>query len=300
MKSFSIKNILLASVLVLVLISPAFANVKVAATIYPIHDIVRQIGGDRVESFYLVPIGASPHTFAPTPQLLARMESSQIVFAVGLGVDDWVSRAMESKTGGPVIVSLSEGLTDQLQHELEHGHHEEHHGHDGINPHIWLDPEMIPRIAERIRDSLIDADPDGASAYRANTQKLIDAFKDFEARTLPQFEQYKGRAIVVVHSAYDYLCHWLGIEQLVITVSPGAEPSAGSLAELITNARKHNAGAVYREPQLSSRVAQTLAQELGVPLLVLDPLGDPAVQGRDTLLGLYNFNVQQILKGFER
>ncbi|MDP8254187.1 MAG: metal ABC transporter substrate-binding protein [Candidatus Alcyoniella australis] len=279
-------------------VAAAAAELRVAATIFPLYDLLRQIGGERVEPFSIVPPGASPHTFAPTPQLLARIESADAVFAVGLGLDVWIERALEGgRNGGPMLLGdrlRQQGLLDT------HGDVHGHEGHGEVNPHIWLDPELLPALVRMIADELMRIDPQGAVQYQANAATLSASLEDLAHRAAERCAPFRGRAIVVVHGAYSYLCEFLGVEMLVITLSPGAEPSARAMARLVNRARQSGVGAVFREPQLSPRAAQALAAELGVPLMVLDPLGEPNTPGRDTLQGLLNFNVEQILTSMER
>jgi len=143
--------------------SPEEETVVVAVSINPLASLTHHVGGERVEILRLVPPGASPHTYEPTPSQIARMGDADVLFLIGLGLEFW-AEDLVSAADNPelVVVQTSRGIEP-----IEKNHH------------IWLDPANAILQAELIRDTLKKVDPDGAEEYEQNASRFID-----ELRTL--------------------------------------------------------------------------------------------------------------------
>jgi len=134
-------------------------------------DLVRHVGGDRVEAFSIVPPGADPHTYQPTPRDVQSLQGARLAIWNGLGIDD-TAADLVAEQGLPdlTVVVLSEGITpvadDQEDTEededAEHGGEQHEHADAAGNPHLWLDPVYAVRYVERIRDALVEVDPANA------------------------------------------------------------------------------------------------------------------------------------------
>ncbi|CAN5340266.1 metal ABC transporter substrate-binding protein [soil metagenome] len=244
-------------------------RVQVAVTISVLQDLVEQVGGDRVEAFSIVPVGASPETFQPSPRDAGRLSEAPVVFENGLGLDAWVEDLVESAGNEEqTVVELSEGLET-----LEDDEHEEEqeaegeHGHAEGNPHLWLDVANTERYVEKVRDTLVEVDPDGAGEYEANAEEYLaeleelDGYIEEKAEDIPE----ERRKLVTFHDAFPYFAEAYGFELVgVVLENPEAEPGSREVAEVVRTIEEEEVPVVFTEPQFNTGLADTIAQEAGV------------------------------------
>ncbi len=279
----------------------AAKKIPVVASIVPLGDFCQKIGGKYVDVSVLVPPGASPHTFEPSPTAVAKAMEAKVFVFVGAGLDPWAERLLKAqKMPGQVIVEAVAGIpllkdVDEHGHEKtaagEHKHEEaggkepeeaEHHHHEAGNPHVWLDPVLAENICRRIAQALIEVDPAHKKAYEDNLAHYVGQLEDLDRHIKKTVATFRQRDYVTFHPAYAYFSQRYGLRQVgVIEASPGREPSPGHLQRIIAAIKKSGVKAVFAEPQLSSRVAEVIAQEAGVEVLILDPLGGRPPYGSD-------------------
>ena len=268
--------------------TPAASSSKmlVAASIPPIADMVRQVGGERVEVLTMVPPGASPHTYEPTPEQMRRLAAARILFLNGVGLEFWADKAVQA-VGNPdlQVVVLSEGMP--LLQSSEHA---------AGNPHLWLSPRRAMKYVERIRDALIAADPAGEATYRAHAEAYQQQLQRLDADIRAAVATFHSREMVTFHAAWAYFIHDYGLHQAaVLETTPGREPSAAEVAQIVETIKRVGAPAVFAEPQFPPRAARVIAEEAGVPVLTLDPLG--GTPPRETYIKLMRWNLEQLQKG---
>ena len=257
----------------------------VAASIPPIADFVREVGGDRVDVLLMVPPGASPHTYEPTPSQMRQLAQARLLFINGVGLEFWAEKAADAAGPSLQVVVLSKGM--EILGKTAHG---------GGNPHIWLSPVRAQEYVKRIRDALIAADPDGADEYRANADAYLKQLQALDAEIRAAVKTFKSREMVTFHASWAYFIHDYGLHQAaVLETTPGKEPSAAEIARIVEIIRKTHAPAVFAEPQFSPRAAQVIADEAGVPVLTLDPLG--GLPPRETYIKLMRWNLAQLKRG---
>jgi zinc transport system substrate-binding protein len=264
--------------------SPATTKISVAASILPLGDFCQKIGGNEVEVHVLVPPGASPHVFEPSPTAVAQAMAARVFVYVGAGLDPWAERLLAAqKTPGQAVVEAVAGIplikdVDEHEHEEagakepEEGEH--HHHHEAGNPHVWLDPVLAQDICRRIAQALIQVDPAHKNLYEVNLALYLGKLQKLNQDIKAIVATFRHRDYVTFHPAYAYFSRRYGLQQVgVIEAAPGREPSPGHLQRIIAAIKKTGVKAVFAEPQLSSRVAEVIAQEAGVKVLILDPLG---------------------------
>ncbi len=243
--------------------------VLVVASITPLGDFVRHVGGDRVQVEVLVPPGASPHTFEPTPEQVKLLARADLLVLNGVGLEFWADKMIQSASNPRLrVVTTAEGL-DILQTADEHGE-------VGGNPHVWLDPINAALQVARIRDALVEVDPAGKDVYLRNGARYIEDLKALDRDIMLRVAQFREKRFVAFHWAWVYFARRYGLEQAaVIERVPGSEPSPGDIAQVVEAIRGIGARAIFAEPQLSPRVAQAIATETGAQVLFLNPLGEP-------------------------
>jgi zinc transport system substrate-binding protein len=275
---------------------PADGVPLVVTTIFPIADLVSTVAGDAVEATVLLPAGSSPATFELTPRHLEESERAALVFAVGGGLDGWVS-GLVARSGTARVVTLAQGIP-LVESGHDHGH--AHGGEEETgNPHIWLDPILVrDRLLPKIVSALSEELPAHAQDFRARAEALHDSLSALDQEIRTALVDLEGRGFIATHSAWVYYASRYGLREVgSIHDHPGAEPSARELGAMVEQAREAGVAAIFSEPQIGEAAARALATELDVPVLMLDPLGGPGVEERDGYLALLRFNTRVFVEG---
>lgn len=241
----------------------------VTAALYPLQWASERVGGDHVVVSGLTKPGAEPHDLELTPKAVAELAASDVVVYLE-GFQPAVDEAVETQAQDAAFdVSPSADLTLTAT-EAGGDHAGETSGKD---PHFWLDPVRLAKVATAIGERLAAADPENAADYRAGAAALgkdLGALHDEFAAGL---EQCRSDELVTGHAAFGYLAARYGLGQEGITgVSPDAEPDAPTLRELTEHVRDAGVTTVYAETLVSPALAETIARETGARVAVLDPL----------------------------
>ena len=227
---------------------------------------------------------------------MALLSGAAAYVFVGGGMDRWGERLVQPGEGTAASAAVVLRLIDGM--ELLEGH--AHEGDPGTgNPHVWLDPILVrDQVLPKIERVLVDAAPAHADAIGARRGALADSLTALDAEIRSALEGVPTRAFVSTHSAWTYYANRYGLVEVgAVYESPGREPSARHLAELVDSSRAQGVRAVFIEPQLGEAGARTIASELGVEVHLLDPQGGPGVEGRDSYLSLMRFNTAEMVAG---
>ncbi len=239
----------------------------VVASIGPLGDFARHVGGDRVQVHVLVPPGASPHTYEPTPAQLKLLNRADVLILNGVGLEFWAPKVLDTLDNPHLkVVVASEGL--QVLQTSE--------GERGGNPHLWLDVINATHYVARIRDAFIAVDPAGKEVYLEKSADYIETLKDLDKEILFTVDRFANKKFIAFHPAWVYFARRYGLEQAaVVEHTPGKEPSPAEIAHIVETARRIGAKAIFAEPQFSPKAAQVIAEESGIHVLFLNPLGEP-------------------------
>jgi zinc transport system substrate-binding protein len=249
---------------------PSAGTPRVFVSILPQADFVERLAGGRVRVEVLVRPGQTPETYSPTPRQMARLAEARVFFTAGVPFEEALIPRIRASMKNLTVVDTLEGLRlREMEGEHEHAAGDHHHGDK--DPHVWLDPLLVRRQAETIRDALIALDPAGAGEYRANCAKLQEDLETLHAELTAALAPLRGREILVFHPAYGYFCAAYGLKQTAVEVE-GKAPGARQLAAIIERARAGGVKAIFVQPQFSQKTAATVASGIGASLVTMDPL----------------------------
>ena len=227
---------------------------SVVAAFYPVAWAAAQVGGDRVAVTNLTPAGAEPHDLELTPDQMDTLLDADVAFVMGKGFQPAVESAADQRDGATVR------LLDTLPRR-------------GGDPHVWLDPVLMRRIVDQVRNALIKVDPAGKAVYARNATALDARLTELDRRYRGGLTGCTRHDIVTAHEAFGYLAQRYGLHQFgVAGLAPDAEPDAARLADLADLVKRDGVTTVFTESLLSPRIAATLARETGVRTAVLNPL----------------------------
>jgi ABC-type Zn uptake system ZnuABC Zn-binding protein ZnuA len=299
--SFHVGSVILIVYLSLVLLmgsatpQTTVPRLKVATTIFPLYDLVRNVAGPAVEVVLLLPPGASPHTFEAKPGTIRTLTGSTILFAIGHGLDDWAI-GLAQGAGVPRLLVVDAHITLRTGGHAAHEHGtstSRQHTAATIDPHYWLAIPNAVHMVETITRALVDLDPATAPDYRQRATAYQEQLRlvDTEFRAL--FAALPRRYIATFHQAFDYFADAYGLQVVAaFEPSPGQEPPPRHVEAFLRQVRTHKLRVLFVEPQLPQGALASLARDLKVRLEELDPNGGSP--GRDSYLALMRFNASQI------
>lgn len=278
--------------------SAAQTDVSVVATIHPLGEIVKEVGGSLVSVHTILPPGASPHTFEPRPAHVRAIADAQLFVAVGEGLDDWALTLARS-AGRLHVLLVAERVKDAglglPYDENDRGHD---HAHGEIDPHVWLDPILVKDvIAPAVAGELMTLLPQHADEIRQNLSRFAKELERLDAWTRDRLAPWPGASFISYHSAWGYFARRYGLEQLASVADfPGQEPSARWIAQVVRTARQLGVKVIFAEPQLSPKAAETIAREIGGQVLLLDPIGGEGLVGRESYVDLMRYNTEMLVQ----
>lgn len=272
----------------------AFAKPIVTASILPTKYFIEQIAGDTLEVNVMVGRGADPHSYEPKPKQMSELERSALYFAVGIDFENaWLDRF--SKTFKNLkIVKTQEGI-EKIAMSGEHEHHEHHehdahdkgeagehkhhdheehghhHEHGELDPHVWLDPQLVKIQARNIANALVENFPQNAEIYKQNLAKFEARLDELDAFIADKLKELKSREFIVYHPSWGYFAKRYNLEQIAIEIE-GKEPKPADLAELIEEAKEHEVKAIFVAPQFSKKAAGLIAKQAGANVVEIDQL----------------------------
>lgn len=276
---------------------------EVAATIFPIYDITRNVAGDAVGVALLLPPGSSPHTFDPTPAQVASLRDVQLYFAVGHGLDDWADGMFdllvkkEIVDDGLAIISTEDRHREG--HDLGDEDHEDHedeedgHGHGTLDPHYWLSIKNAKQIARTIERRLVEEFPEHETTFERNLEKYLERLDIAEADVRDTFSDVQNRDMITLHDSWYYFAVAYGFD-IAGTFEPsaGREPTPRYLADLAATVDRIGAETLYSEPQVATQGIEPFARDNGLEIVVLDPIG--GTEGNDSFIDLMRSNARII------
>jgi ABC-type Zn uptake system ZnuABC Zn-binding protein ZnuA len=293
-------------------------KLSVVATTTILGDIVQQVGGDMIDLVVLLPPGADPHTFQPTPRDLAVVADAHTVIVIGMGLEAFLSDMLEQAGGAATTIYASEGVVprDLPAHEVKHDSlgEDDHqaeavvsgaHEHLDVDPHVWTSPASVMIFVDNIERAFSALDPANAAGYQANAKAYkteLAALDDWIASQIDTIPP-ENRKLVTDHAMFGYYADRYGLEQvgaIVPSFSTNAAPSAQELAQLESAVHDQHIEAVFVGNTVNPTLAEQLAADTGVRLLTLytGSLGS-AGSGVESYLDYMRYNTETIVKGLE-
>lgn len=249
-------------------------------SIAPLKGLVERIVGDDFAVEVLVPAGASPETFEPTPRQLVALRQSQWLFAVGL--IDFEQSLLEKIGNQAHIVPLHEGI-ELIAGSCSH-HHEGHHHAHGIDPHIWTSPRALTAMAEQMHRTIQAAYPDSVQ-YNTQYARLQEDITALDRRTEAALAAAEVEEFLIYHPALTYYARDYGLRQTAIE-EEGKEPSARRLGELIRRARTAGLRTILYQRQFPRSTVETIAADMGAEAVEFDPLAEDIISEIDRITTL--------------
>jgi len=276
----------------------------VVATTTIVADVVQQIGGESIELATLLPIGADPHSFSPSPADMMAIADADLVFANGAGLEEFLEPLIAGADAEEKVIQVSDGIA-LIANEAENtegASDEDGHPHEAGDPHTWTDPNNVIIWSNAIQSALSKADPQNASVYQQNAdayaQKMseLDAWIQQEVARIPE----SNRQLVTDHQQFSYFSSRYGFTEIgfiIPSFSTMSETSANDLAGLIDIIKEQNITAIFIGNTINPNLADQITHETGVEIynLYTGSLSEPGGEA-DTYIKYIQYNVSTIVE----
>ena len=271
------------------------SRLKVLTSTTFLADITRNIAGDRVSVDSLLPTGADPHAYQAAPSDVAKIAESDLLILNGLEYEHFIEPLLENAGGERLILEATAGLSPREDAGSEHG----------VDPHMWLDPNLVITYVENIRAGLTAVDAEGAQIYKANADAYIAQLKELDTWIVEQVNiiPAERRLLVTNHEAVGYFAERYGFEvvgAVIPSLSTDAGTSAKELAALIEQIKATGAPAIFLGEVENSDLADQIAAETNAKVvddLHLESLTDGAPAA--TYIDMMKHNVTRIVYGLK-
>jgi zinc/manganese transport system substrate-binding protein len=270
--------------------NPRAQKLKVLATFSILADIVKNVGGDRVDVATLVGPNGDAHVYEPAPADARKVADAKVVFVNGLGFEGWMSRLVKASGTKATVVVASAGVTPRKLQE---------NGRSEIDPHAWQSVDNVKIYVANVRDALIAADPAGKADYQANAAAYLGKLDqlDRDVKSALAAIAPDRRKLISTHDAFGYFAEAYGVELIAPQgVSTDAEPSARDIARIVTQIKTQMIPAVFLENIADPRLMRQIAQESGAHIggtLYSDALTEPKGDA-PTYIAMIRHNIKQI------
>jgi zinc/manganese transport system substrate-binding protein len=269
--------LVLAAVAALRAATPALAQDRapVVATFSILGDLVKNVGGDRVDVATLVGPDGDVHVYSPTPGDAKMLSAAKAVFVNGLELEGWMTRLISASGSGAPVVVASAGVVPRDMPDRREA------GRAALDPHAWQSVANAKIYVANIRDGLERADPAGKAIYAANAAAYLaklDAL-DGEVRAAIAKIPATRRKVITTHYAFGYFGDAYGLAFIAPEgLSTDAEPSAKDVATIIAQIRREKIPAVFMENITDPRLMREIAGDTGAAIggtLYSDALSAP-------------------------
>lgn len=291
-------------------------KLNVYTTIYPLQYLTERVGGDHINVENIIPAGADTHSFEPSSKAMVKIAQGDAFIYSGTGIDGFSEAVKKSLEKEDVqIVNAAEGVnliqsTEVDSHEDHADKTDEHEGEEGehdenldVDPHVWLDPNRAIKLAENIKNSLVQLKPDAKEDFENNFSALKQDLKNLDQEFKDMVNKAPKKTFIVSHSAYGYWEDVYGLKQIGISgLSPTDEPSQKQLKEIIETAQKNQVSYILFEPNVSNKVAEVVKKEVGADTLTLhnlESLTEDDVKNGENYLSIMRKNIASLQKALQ-
>lgn len=289
-------------------------RLKVIATIFPLYDFARNIGGDKVAATMLLPPASDAHHYELKPYDIVRVSKADIFLFTNFEMEQWAYKVINAAAEKTNMLAVETGqgsslLSLSVSHEHDAEHQTATQGNDmehaaRFDPHIWLDFVNAQKMIDNITTAFINKDPKNSETYKKNAQDYKLKLVDLDNKYRTQLSNCKTRTILHAgHWAFAYLAQKYDLKYMsAYNMSADAEPSPQQMLALIEQVKGQKLAYIYYEDLAAPKLAKTIASETGVGLLKLSnghDIGQKDIKAGESFISLMERNLVNLKKGMQ-
>lgn len=240
-------------------------------SILPLRSIVQEIVGGDFQIDVLVPPGASPETFEPTPRQFIALNKAQMVFNVGL--IDFEKVLLSKIEDNGKVINLSNGI-ELIEGSCSHEDESSVHSH-GVDPHVWTSPKALQHMAQNAYEAIHNSYPDSLK-YETNYKQFQQKLKQLDEETSEKIASSGIHYFIIYHPALTYYARDYGLQQIAIEAD-GKEPSAKQLTQIIRQARQDGVKEILYQSQFPVSTVEVIANDIKARPVEIDPLREDVI-----------------------
>ncbi|KGX90707.1 manganese ABC transporter substrate-binding protein [Pontibacillus halophilus JSM 076056 = DSM 19796] len=278
-------------------------KVQVVTTYSIIYDIVKNVGGDKVEIHSLAPIGSNPHEYDPLPEDVQKTTDADAVFYNGLNLEagnSWFNKLMETagKSGDDAPVFLMSEGVEAMYLTTEGKEGEE-------DPHAWLDIRNGIKYAENARDGLIEADPENKEVYEKNAEEYIAKLQELHDKAVAEYNEIpeEERVLVTSEGAFKYFSEAYGFQaEYIWEINQENQGTPEQITRIVDIINEKDITGLFLETSIDGRSMEAVSAETDVPIMgevFTDSLAEPGEDG-DTYIDMMEWNIKTIKEGLSQ
>ena len=275
--SRNLKIVSLIILFVVVIVLLLFFSVKgkenddnkaiIAVSIVPEVEFVKAVSGDDFQVVTMIPSGASPENYEPTPMEREKFERASIYFSIGVPTEE--NNILPSISENTKLIKLDEEVRKKYEDlTFENG---------SRDPHIWLSPQRVMVMVQKIVDELSELKPENKEKYQENANKYIEELENLILEVDSMLSQKENKKFIVYHPAFAYLADEFGMEMYALE-EEGKEATVESLKEKIDLAKKEGIKYIFYQAEIDSSQAKAFAEEIGGQTMMLEPLAENYIE----------------------
>jgi zinc transport system substrate-binding protein len=241
-------------------------KLNVVTTFYPMYYFSKQVAGNSANVSLLIPNGVEPHDWEPTAKDMANIQDADVFVYNSRYFETWTGKVLKSIDTSKLTVTEAASQINLLNGTNGKGN-------SNKDPHVWLSPVLAKQEVDAIAKAFEQKDPKNKEKYKKNADEFKVKLDDIDQLYRDTLSKAPAKEFVTQHASFAYLAKEYGLTQISIAgLSPDVEPTLGKLAELAKLTKEKHIKVIYFEGMTSSKVAETLANEIGAKTEVLNPL----------------------------
>ena len=246
---------------------------SITVSVLPQKYFAEKILGDKFDINVMIPPGASPVTYEPSPRQMKELSASTTYIRIGHIEFEkvWMSKL---KNLNPEMDIIDLSVNSELI-ESEHNHETDHniagHHHHGVDPHIWTSPKEVKKLTDLIYQYFVKQYPESKPEFTDNYKALNNEIDSLNSYLESQLQDYQGRKFLIFHPALSYMARDYGLEQITIEID-GKEPTPANIQRIIEVAKEEDIKVVFVQNQFSTHNAEVIANEINGRVVQIDPL----------------------------
>lgn len=272
-------------------------NGKIVAvsSITIISDVVRNIGGDKVETRSICGVGIDPHTYKAKPNDPRVVSESDIVFINGFALEHWIEEMVRNAGGNKKVVTVTAGITPMTDEK----------GYGDPDPHAWFNVQYVKTYAVNIEKALSELDKPNEAYYKQNLESYLKKLDSLDGWIKSEIQKIppKKRLLITSHDAFRYFGLAYGLEVKGLQgISTEAKAQTEDIKKLVDMIKERGLNAVFIETSVNPKLLEEISKETGAKIggtLYSDSVGDEGTF-EGTYIGAVTHNVNAVVNALKQ
>lgn len=263
-------------------------NILLFVTIPPQKEMAEAVGGEYVTVKTLVPPGADPHSYEPSPGTLEEISIADAYAIVGSGLEienNWLDK-ITGLNPDLKVINCSSGVKF-IESEAEEDDSGETNTNGHADPHIWLSVSNGKIMTENLKRGLTEIKPELRAEFESGAEDYLSRLDALNSEISEILEEKRGEYVLVYHPAWRYFAEEYGLKTISIE-KDGKEPTPAGIKSVIDQAEEYNIKTVLISPQFSIKSAEVIAEETGSRVMTVDPLKEEYIQNLRETAGVFS------------